>query len=203
MRFARSRTALLTTVAAIALLTAACAKQPMLTAASAPAPVPVAPPTPAPAPPPPAVTPPPPPVVTAPPPAPAPAPAPVAAPVPRPAPKEFMANDALKPIHFDFDKAVIRPVDTDVLNASATWLREHPSYILLIEGHCDERGTPAYNLALGERRANAAMSYLTSQGVRADRISTVSFGEERPICTDNGEGCWKQNRRAQFLVKEQ
>ena len=114
-----------------------------------------------------------------------------------------MPHDALKPIHFDFDKATIRPVDTKVLDASANWLRENPGYIVLIEGHCDERGTPAYNLALGERRAKAALSYLTAQGIRAERISTVSYGEERPACNDTGETCWARNRRAQFLVKEQ
>ena len=127
-----------------------------------------------------------------------------AAPQPRPpAPKEFMPHDALRPIHFDFDAATIRPVDTKVLDASASWLRDHPGYIVLIEGHCDERGTPAYNLALGERRAKAAMSYLAAQGVRADRMMTVSYGEERGLCADASESCWTRNRRAQFLVKEQ
>jgi peptidoglycan-associated lipoprotein len=114
-----------------------------------------------------------------------------------------MAASALKPIHFDFDAAAIRAVDTEILNASATWLKDHPTYIVLIEGHCDERGTPAYNLALGERRARAVMSYLASKGVRADRINTVSYGEERLLCTENADSCWKRNRRAQLLVKEQ
>jgi peptidoglycan-associated lipoprotein len=114
-----------------------------------------------------------------------------------------MPHDALKPIHFDFDKSTIRPGDAKVLDASADWLREHPGYILLIEGHCDERGTNEYNLALGERRAKAAMSYLASRGVRAERVSTISYGEERPACTDANESCWTRNRRAQFLVKEQ
>jgi peptidoglycan-associated lipoprotein len=114
-----------------------------------------------------------------------------------------MPHDALKPIHFEFDNATIRPSEAKILDASAIWLREHPSYIVLIEGHCDERGTPAYNLALGERRAKAAMSYLASQGIRADRIGTVSYGEERPTCAASTASCWQQNRRAQFLVKEQ
>ena len=74
---------------------------------------------------------------------------------------------------------------------------------MLIEGHCDERGTNEYNLGLGDRRARATMNYLVSQGVQAGRISTVSYGEERPVCTEHNESCWQKNRRAQFLVKEQ
>jgi peptidoglycan-associated lipoprotein len=199
MRVAHPSTVLVSMVACIALVAGACAKTPMMLTAAAPAPTPApapaAPPPPAPAPP--AVTPPPPePVVAAPP------PAPVVAQRP-PAPKEFMPHDALRPIHFEFDASAIRTVDTEILNASATWLKDNPSYIVLIEGHCDERGTPAYNVSLGDRRARAAMSYLASQGVRADRISTVSYGEERPLCMNSSESCWKQNRRGQFLVKEQ
>ena len=72
---------------------------------------------------------------------------------------------------------------------------------MLIEGHCDERGTNEYNLALGERRAKAAMNYLVSQGVQANRITIISYGEERPACTERSESCWAKNRRAQFLVK--
>ena len=206
MRLTRSSAVLASMAACIALAAGACAKQPMMLTAAAPAPGPAPAPV-APPPPPAAVVPPPPaPIIAAPPaPAPAPEPAPViAAPAARPpAPKEFMGNDVLKPIHFDFDKATIQRADTKVLNASASWLKDNPSYILLIEGHCDERGTPAYNLALGERRAQAAMSYLTAQGVKPDRVTIVSYGEERPVCTDNSDSCRKQNRRAQFLVKEQ
>jgi len=72
---------------------------------------------------------------------------------------------------------------------------------LLIEGHCDERGTNEYNLALGERRAKATMNYLVSQGIQANRITIISYGEERPICTEKTEACWAKNRRANFLVK--
>ena len=175
------------------LFVAACAKRPVATAReAAPAPAPAPPPAaPAPAP------------APAPPPA-APAPPPVAAaPTPRPAPpKEYMANDGLKPIHFAFDKADIRPADAKILDASAKWLSSNPNQILLIEGHCDERGTDAYNLALGDRRAKAAMNYLVAQGVASDRITIVSFGEERPVCKDKNEACWAQNRRGMFLVKE-
>jgi peptidoglycan-associated lipoprotein len=125
------------------------------------------------------------------------------APAPTPAPpKEYAANDNLKAINFDFDKSVIRPGDARILDASADWLRRNPTNLLLIEGHCDERGTAEYNLALGERRAKAAMDYLVSKGVSVDRITIVSFGKERPLCTDRTEGCHAQNRRDQFLTKE-
>jgi peptidoglycan-associated lipoprotein len=124
-------------------------------------------------------------------------------PAPRPAPpKEYQANDALKPIYFDFDKAVVRPGDAKILDASAQWLKSNPGYLLLIEGHADERGTNDYNLALGDRRAKAATNYLVAQGVASDRITTVSYGEERPTCSEKAEACWSKNRRSQFLVKE-
>jgi len=175
---------------------AGCAKRPALTTASAPAPtggaeVQAAPAAPTPAP---AVA----------PPAPAPAPAPVtAAPAPaRPAPKDFAAVEALKPIFFDFDKYDIRPSDRRILDANAQWLKDNANQLVLIEGHCDERGTNEYNLGLGERRARTTMNYLVNQGVAATRISIVSYGEERPICADKTEACWQQNRRAALLVKE-
>ncbi|HEY7542182.1 MAG TPA: peptidoglycan-associated lipoprotein Pal [Methylomirabilota bacterium] len=113
-----------------------------------------------------------------------------------------MPSDNLKPIHFAFDSANIRPADAKTLDASAKWLAANPNQLLLIEGHCDERGTDQYNLALGDRRAKAAMNHLVAQGVAADRITIVSFGEERPLCKDHNEGCWSQNRRDMFLVKE-
>jgi len=125
------------------------------------------------------------------------------APAPTPAPpKEYAANDNLKAINFDFDKAVIRPGDAKTLDASADWLRRNSNNLLLIEGHCDERGTAEYNLALGERRAKAAMDYLVSKGVSTDRITIVSFGKERPLCSESSEGCHARNRRDQFLTKE-
>ncbi|MGH7393654.1 MAG: peptidoglycan-associated lipoprotein Pal [Candidatus Rokuibacteriota bacterium] len=201
MRMNLGRSLLLS--AAVLLVLAACAKRPEVPVAKAPAPAPppvVAappPPPPAPAPAPPAVapTPPPPPPVAA----PAPPPPPPARPAP---PKEFRAHEALKAVHFDFDKAVIRPGDAKILDASAKWLTANPGFLLLIEGHCDERGTNEYNLALGDRRAKATMNYLVAQGIMADRITTISYGEERPLCADRNESCWSQNRRAQFLVKE-
>src|SRR5213593_2845732 len=168
---------LLLSCVALALFLAGCPKRPMTTAVSAP------PPAPAPAPPP------------------APAPAPAPAPGPAPA-REYMANAALADVHFDFDKAVIRSGDVKILDASAGWLKANPEQLLLIEGHCDERGTNEYNLALGERRAKAAMSYLVSRGVQASRITLISYGKERPLCTEKTERCWAQNRRDHFLVKQ-
>jgi len=120
---------------------------------------------------------------------------------PRPSPREFAAVDALKAVYFDFDKYDIRPEDARTLDANATWLKANAENLVLIEGHCDERGTNEYNLALGERRAKAAMNYLVSQGVQANRITIISYGEERPACTERSESCWAKNRRAQFLVK--
>ena len=181
---------------ALVLVGGACAKRPFVPIASAPAP------TPPPASAPlitPVATPEPATVVTPPPVAPPPA---VPTARPSPPPKEFGANTALKTIHFDFDKSEIRSGDATTLEASAAWLKDNPNVLLLIEGHCDERGTEEYNLALGDRRARATMNYLMAQGVRGDRISMISYGEQRPVCTDHNETCWAQNRRAEFLVKE-
>jgi len=88
-----------------------------------------------------------------------------------------------------------------VLDANVSWLRANPGALVLIEGHADERGTAEYNLALGERRAGAVMSYLIERGVRATRLVSISYGKERPICTEHDETCWARNRRAVFLVK--
>ncbi len=123
------------------------------------------------------------------------------APTAPPPPKEFTAIEALKDIHFDFDKSDIRPGDVNILDENAKWMKENPDYLILIEGHCDERGTNEYNLALGERRAKSTMNFLVSQGVQANRITLISYGEERPLCTEHNEACWAQNRRAHFLVK--
>jgi peptidoglycan-associated lipoprotein len=84
---------------------------------------------------------------------------------------------------------------------NAAWLKDNSHALLLIEGHADERGTNEYNLALGERRAKAAVDYLVSQGVHTARIKSVSYGEERPLCVGRTETCWARNRRAHFLIK--
>ena len=194
----------------LSLFLVGCPKRPATTAASAPPPAVMTPP-PAPAPssavpatPPPTMT--PPATTPTPPPAaapttPAPATATPAAPTPPPPrPSEFMANPNLKDINFDFDKYDIRPGDARILDANATWLKANNN-LVLIEGHCDERGTNEYNLALGERRAKATMNYLVAQGIQANRITIISYGKERPVCTEKTEACWARNRRAHFLVK--
>jgi peptidoglycan-associated lipoprotein len=122
--------------------------------------------------------------------------------VPRVNPKEFAAIIGLRDIHFEFDRYTIRPDQAPILDANAEWLKENPRALLLIEGHADERGTNEYNLALGDRRARAAMSYLVAQGVRSNRISVISYGEDRPVCRESSEDCWSQNRRAHFSIKQ-
>jgi peptidoglycan-associated lipoprotein len=106
----------------------------------------------------------------------------------------------LKDAFFDTDKSDLRPDARDVLAADASWLKDHPSIKILIEGHCDERNTEEYNLALGWRRANAAKAYLVSLGVPDSQISTISYGEERPFATCHNESCWSQNRRAHLVI---
>src|SRR5437773_9476635 len=165
---------------AVILLGNACAKRPFVPVVSAPAPTPppAAQATPAPAP---RSA----PIIAPTAAAPEPAPAPLAPVVEtaRPAPpKDFALNSALKTIHFDFDKADIRAGDAKTLDANAEWLKANPNFLLLIEGHCDERGTEAYDLALGDRRAKSTLNYLISQGVRSDRVSMISFGGQRPSC---------------------
>jgi peptidoglycan-associated lipoprotein len=119
----------------------------------------------------------------------------------RPAPSEFAAVRDLVDVHFDFDKYVIRPRDAEILDANARWLRANKDAQVLIEGHCDERGTEEYNLSLGDRRAKAAVDYLVAQGIAPARLVTISYGKERPQCAEHNEACWAKNRRAHFLVK--
>ena len=165
-----------------------CPKRPATTGAVAPAPSAMQP-APAPAP------------ATAPRPAPAPAPTPAPAPPAMVKPSEFSPNPNLKTIYFDFDKYNIRPDDAKTLDGDAAWLKANPNNLVLIEGHADERGTNEYNLALGEKRAKAAMNYLVAQGVQASRVTIISYGEERPVCAEKTEACWAKNRRDNFLTK--
>ena len=104
-------------------------------------------------------------------------------------------------IHFDFDKYVLTPKAMMILDEKASYLREHPAVRVLIEGHCDERGSNEYNLALGDRRANSAKNYLVKSGVAESRITTISYGEEQPLCMEHAESCWWKNRRDQFQVR--
>jgi len=126
---------------------------------------------------------------------------PAPTPAVRPVPADFVAIPEVKAVRFDFDRALIRSDDAKVLDANVEYLKNNVDTLVLIEGHADERGTAEYNLALGERRARAARDYLVSQGIAADRISLVSFGEERPECSEHVETCWVRNRRAEFLIK--
>jgi peptidoglycan-associated lipoprotein len=192
-------------IVGLALLLSGCPKRPETRIASAPAPAPppaAAPPAPAPV----APAPPPAPVAPSPPaaaPAPvAPAPAPAAPPAAPPPPREYRAHASLRTIHFAFDKSAVRPADAKILDASAEWLVANPKQLVLIEGHCDERGTAEYNLALGEHRARAARDYLTKKGVTTDRIVIISYGEDKPGCREKTSACWAANRRAVFLTKE-
>jgi len=114
----------------------------------------------------------------------------------------YAANAQLPVIHFDFDSDHIRPGDAAILDKHATWLKSHPEELLLIAGFADDRGTPEYNLALGERRAKAAKEYLASHGIDTDRMTASSMGETRPVCTDKSEECRAKNRRVTFLTKK-
>jgi peptidoglycan-associated lipoprotein len=113
---------------------------------------------------------------------------------------EVLESKLLKDIHFDFDKYNIRPGDAEILNENAVLLKKYPKVKVQIEGHCDERGTVEYNLALGERRANNTKNYLVSLGVSADRISTISYGKERPLDPGHNEEAWAINRRAHTII---
>lgn len=103
-------------------------------------------------------------------------------------------------VYFDFDRADLTEQARARLARNAEFLRSHPEFQLAIEGHCDERGTNEYNLALGERRASAAKDYIVSLGVSAVRLRTISYGEERPQCRTSDESCWALNRRAHFMI---
>jgi peptidoglycan-associated lipoprotein len=113
---------------------------------------------------------------------------------------EVLESKLLKDIHFDFDKYDIRPGDALILKENAALLTKHPTVKIQIEGHCDERGTVEYNLALGERRANSTKKYLISLGISPERISTISYGEERPLDPGHNEEAWAKNRRAHTII---
>jgi peptidoglycan-associated lipoprotein len=106
----------------------------------------------------------------------------------------------LQTVYFDFDRADIGPEMRTVLQKNAEWLRRHPRVKMSIEGHCDERGTEEYNMALGQRRAEAVKSYLVSLGISSNRLSTISYGEERPEDPGHNEAAWAKNRKAEFSV---
>ena len=142
-------------------------------------------------------------VNTAPPPAPpqqaAPAPAPVTSSILPGSAEDFRVNVG-DTIHFAYNEYNIEEADKALLARQAAWLQKYPAVRVTVEGHADERGTREYNLALGARRANALKEYLVSQGVSTGRVETVSYGKERPICTESSEACWAQNRRGVTVV---
>jgi peptidoglycan-associated lipoprotein len=153
-------------------------------------------------------------MMPAPPPAPPMAPAPPPpAPQPPPAPpapvqqmiipgsaEDFRVNVGDR-VFFAYDKSDLNDQDRTTLQKQAAWLQHYPQVILSIEGHCDERGTREYNLALGARRAQSVKDYLVSLGVSGARLDTISYGKERPICTESNEACWAQNRRGVSTIK--
>jgi peptidoglycan-associated lipoprotein len=110
------------------------------------------------------------------------------------------AAEGLQPVYFDFDKSFIRDDARAVMKANAEWLKANPNVSIKIEGNCDERGTIEYNQALGQRRASSAKKYLTDLGVSAKRISLISYGKEKPVCTEHTEDCWQKNRRDDFVA---
>ena len=161
-------------------------------------------------PPAPAAPPPPPPAAAVTPPPPPPPPAPAPAPPPRPLTEEEIfarksladlnAERPLDDVLFDLDKSEIRDDAKPRLQKDADWMKKWTSTQVSVEGHCDSRGSAEYNLALGSRRANAVKEYLTNLGVPAGRLTVVSKGKEQPLCSEEGESCWQQNRRGHFLI---
>jgi len=109
---------------------------------------------------------------------------------------------SVKDIYFNYDRYDVRPADTAAFKADADFLAAHPSYKVTISGHCDERGSGDYNLALGSSRADAVRDQLVKLGIARDRIKTISYGKEKPFCTEPNEQCWRQNRRAHFSLDQ-
>ena len=117
-------------------------------------------------------------------------------------PLPFKDTSALQDIHFKFDRYDLDEDSRSTLRENAGYLKANSSAVIEIQGHCDERGTNNYNVALGERRAHSTKMYLVSQGVSARRVHTISYGEERPFCFDSNAACWQKNRRAHFRISE-
>jgi len=118
-------------------------------------------------------------------------------PAPAPEPEVMLT---LEPIYFDFDKSNLTPEAIATLNKDAASLKKNPEMKVRIEGNCDERGTSEYNMALGDRRAVSAMKYLETMGIPADRMTAISYGKEKPMCTESNEACWSKNRRDDLNV---
>lgn len=125
----------------------------------------------------------------------------VTEPEPEPEPSPMLELLVLEDIHFDFDRSNIRPDARETLLGHADKLQTESDADVLVEGHCDERGTNEYNVALGERRARSARDFLVSYGIDSSRLSTISYGEERPLDPGHGEEAWARNRRAHFIIE--
>ena len=126
-------------------------------------------------------------------------------PPPPPSPtvgEEDLFNQNIKDVYFDYDKSDIRSDQQSSVQSNAQFLGQHPNINITIEGHCDERGSTDYNLALGDQRASAVKSVLVTLGVNAGRIKTISYGKEKPFCTESNEACWQQNRRGHFVFQK-
>ena len=116
-------------------------------------------------------------------------------------PSDPVLSAIFKNILFNYDQFSLTPQALTILDSIAEWMKNNPRKVLMIEGHCDDRGTNEYNLALGDRRANSAKTYLVQLGVDSARIYTISYGEERPLYDSNNESAWAQNRRGEFKLK--
>lgn len=124
-------------------------------------------------------------------------------PPPTPSPTdEDLFSQNIKDIYFDYDKSDVRADQQADLQADAQFLSQHPNVNFTIEGHCDDRGSTEYNLALGDQRASSVKNALTTLGISASRIKTISYGKEKPFCTEDNEACWQQNRRAHFVYQK-
>jgi peptidoglycan-associated lipoprotein len=130
-----------------------------------------------------------------------PRPEPPAPPKPVEVPIAALFDRNVRDIYFDYDKYDIRPDAVPVLQQDADFLRRYSQVNIVIEGHCDERGSEEYNIGLGERRASATKDYLVSLGVNADRIRTLSYGKDKPVCTESNEECWQRNRHSHFVMQ--
>src|SRR5258708_3642781 len=120
---------------------------------------------------------------------------------PEPTMEDLFARE-VKDAYFDFNKSDIRADARGALTQTGEFLKKYPQVKVTIEGHCDERGSTEYNIALGDRRAQSTRQFLISLGVSADRMTTVSYGKERPFCTDHNEDCWQKNRRGHFIMAQ-
>ena len=116
--------------------------------------------------------------------------------------QSFTASSDLKDIHFKFDQYDLDDNSRAVLQKNAEYLKNNPNLHVEVQGHCDERGTNNYNIALGERRAHSTKKYLVAQGVNSRNVHVISYGEEKPFCFSSGEVCWQENRRAHFMVSK-